>query len=510
MNFSALRNAPTRRQLTLVRARTQPTAVYIARLTGTATFAYLLALLVPAGTARPVLAPLTALLVLQASLFQTIRSGIRKVVSVTTGVLIAVLVSAFVGFSWWLLALLIAAALVLGLVLRLGDDLLEVPISAMLIFASAGMHAAATGRVVDTLVGTAAGLAGGLVFAPVRMQPAREAVGELAGSLAALLDQMAADLGNPVDPARAGDWLARAKDLRGEIERVDDRLRQAAESVRLNPRSLRTPDAMPEAEVALRAGLETLEDAALRLRGLARSVRDSSRIASEASPVRDELTRARLAEVLTSLAVAIRTYGRLVQTMPSGRDSLESELAAQLEQAHQHQDRLADLLEPRTAADDGSTEWPLRGEILSHVDRLRTGLRPVDVTSPRRRVRRRRHVSHDGRGRWNRRDGRDHHDGRDHCDGRDGRDCRTRNVGRLKPRGSQRPLGHRWLGRADACRPDTHEPQDADPDKASRTCGGIFSLEGTLVLSNIRVTGNASAGGMMSAGGGPMAGPTAV
>src|ERR1700752_3552861 len=121
------------KQLMVVRKRTQPAAVYIARLTATATFAYLLALLVPGGTSRPVLAPLTALLVLQASLFQTIRSGIRKVVSVLAGVLVAVAVSGFVGFSWWLLALLIGGSLIVGSVLRLGDDLLEVPISAMLI-----------------------------------------------------------------------------------------------------------------------------------------------------------------------------------------------------------------------------------------------------------------------------------------------------------------------------------------------------------------------------------------
>ena len=160
---------------------TRATAAYITRLTATATFAYLLALLIPAGTSRPVLAPLTALLVLQASTYQTIRSGVKKVLSVTVGVLVAVGVSEFIGFSWWLLALLIAAALLIGRMLRLGDDLLEVPISAMLIFSSVGMHAAATGRVVDTLAGTAAGLIGGLAFAPLRVQPAREAVGGLAG-----------------------------------------------------------------------------------------------------------------------------------------------------------------------------------------------------------------------------------------------------------------------------------------------------------------------------------------
>jgi uncharacterized membrane protein YgaE (UPF0421/DUF939 family) len=62
---------------------TRATAAYVTRLTATATFAYLLALLLPAGTSRPVLAPLTALLVLQASLYQTIRSGAKKVLSVT-------------------------------------------------------------------------------------------------------------------------------------------------------------------------------------------------------------------------------------------------------------------------------------------------------------------------------------------------------------------------------------------------------------------------------------------
>ncbi len=144
--------------------------------------------------------------------------------------------------------------------LRLGDDLLEVPISAMLIFSSVGTHAAATGRVVDTLVGAAAGLAGGLVFAGrPRVQPARSAVGDLAGQVAGLLDRMASDLAayraggrcgwrtlgwkaRPADgrrPARPGrQWLTKARALRDEIERVDDTLREAADSARLNPRAL--------------------------------------------------------------------------------------------------------------------------------------------------------------------------------------------------------------------------------------------------------------------------------
>ena len=382
---------------------TRAAAAYIARLTATATFAYLLALHIPAGTSRPVLAPLTALLVLQASTYQTIRSGVKKVLSVTVGVLVAVGLSEFIGFSWWLLTLLIAAALLIGRTLRLGDDLLEVPISAMLIFSSVGTHAAATGRVVDTLAGTAAGLIGGLAFAPLRVQPAREAVGGLAGRLAELLDRMAADLLADPDADVVTEWLIQSRSLRGEIERVDDVLRAAADSAKLNPRALVAAESLPVTDmtVSLRGGLEALEHAARTVRGLARSVLDSTAIDSSASPVRDACTRKRLADVLAQLGAVIRTYGRLLQAMPAGSEPLESELAAQLAETHQLQDLLAELLEPRAeavpvaAADGGATvsrfgtEWPLRGEILAHVDRLRTGLTANSIPRQRRPQRRR-------------------------------------------------------------------------------------------------------------------------
>jgi hypothetical protein len=269
----------------------------------------------------------------------------------------------------------------------------------MLIFSSVGMHAAATGRVVDTLAGTGAGLIGGLAFAPPRVQPAREAVGGLAGRLAELLDRMAADLLADPDPAVVAGWLSQSRSLRGEIERVDDALRTAADSAKLNPRALVAGEsvAVTDMTVSLRGGLETLEHAALTVRGLARSVLDAAALDSSASPVRDACTRKRLADVLTQLGAVIRTYGSLLQAMPAGSESLESELAAQLAETHQLQDLLAELLAPRAdlflvdAADGGpggaGTEWPLRGEILAHVDRLRTGLTASSIPRQRRQPR---------------------------------------------------------------------------------------------------------------------------
>ena len=366
-------------QLTLVRRRAQPTAVYIFRMTLTAVAAYLLALQLPGASSRSVIAPLTALLVVQATLFHTIRSAIQRVVGVTAGVLAAVAVSAYVPFSWWVLGLLIAGTLALGLVLRLGADTLEVPISAMLIFA-VDSHAAAFSRISETLVGAAAGLAAGLIFAPMRVQPARDAVGDLTRQMADLLTEMAAGLAEVPDPRRAAEWLDRTRALRGEIERLDDALGQAEESVRLNPRRLRVPD--PAA--GLRDGVDTLERAAADLRVLARSVADSARLDSDDSPVRDPEARARLAAVIAELAGAVRAYGQLIEAdpepvnVPAASDTGTEPLAAALEdhltEAQLQQDRLADLL--RTDPAERPDGWALRGEILSHVDRLRSELQP--------------------------------------------------------------------------------------------------------------------------------------
>ena len=384
-NVGAAAKAVARRQaeqLTVVRRRAQPTAVYVARLTATAVFAYLVALQLPGGSPRSVLAPLTALLVVQATLFHTIGTAIRRVAAVTAGVLAAVAVAAYVPFSWWVLGLLVAATLALGIVLRLREEILEVPISAMLIF-SVDSNAAASSRITETLVGAAAGLVAGLVLAPMRVQPAKEAVGDLSRQMADLLGRMAEGLAEAPDPKRAAEWLDRTRALRGEIERVDDALAQAEESVRLNPRRLRAGD--PAA--GLRDGVDTLERAATDMRVLARSVADSARLDSEHSPVKEAETRARLAAVIAELSAAVRAYGQLLEADPVSAafssfaaEPITEALEDHLEEAHRQQDQLADLLSTNPA--DQPEGWQLRGEILAHVDRLRSELESSHLPDP--------------------------------------------------------------------------------------------------------------------------------
>src|SRR5689334_12511948 len=95
-------------------------------------------------TAAPILAPLTAILIVQVTVYQTVAEGLQRVLSVLAGVVVAVALAAVVGLTWWSLGAAVAVTLVIGQILRLGPHTLEVPISAMLVLAVGGAAAPQT------------------------------------------------------------------------------------------------------------------------------------------------------------------------------------------------------------------------------------------------------------------------------------------------------------------------------------------------------------------------------
>ena len=127
---------------TRVRERGRTALLRAMRLTGTAVAAYVAALEI-SSSSKPLLAPLTAMLVVQVTLFSTLHSGWQRVLSVMAGVMLAVGFSAVTGLTWWSLGILIAASIIIGQLLRLGTHLLEVPISAMLVLAVGNVESAA-------------------------------------------------------------------------------------------------------------------------------------------------------------------------------------------------------------------------------------------------------------------------------------------------------------------------------------------------------------------------------
>jgi hypothetical protein len=349
----------------LRRWRAQPTVITITRLVVTSVLAYQLAVWLPGGP-RPLLAPLTALLVLQVTLYQTFRYAWQRVGSVVVGVLVAVLLSHTLGFSWWTLGLAITIALVSGYALRLGDSILEVPISAMLVL-SLSTDVAATERIVETLIGTATGLTAGFIHSPVRVEPAEEAIEELGVTMADLLEDIASGL--DVEPTHdvISEWLARSRTLDQEIHRVDDALDHAEESVRLNPRGM----GLLHSVVVMHERLEALEHCSITIRGLARSLADHVGEIGREPEVQmvERDAHARLVAAIRQMARAIRTYGRMSrEEIATGATHLEETLERQLAAAWEDRAELGERLRVDTA------HWQLHGELLVHLDRLRDEL----------------------------------------------------------------------------------------------------------------------------------------
>jgi hypothetical protein len=354
-----------------IRSRGGATLTRVLRLSGAAVAAYLAALLLLADP-RPVLAPLTALLIVQVTLVGTITDSARRILSVVAGVAIAIVFSAFVGFSWWSLGLLIAASIVLGQALRLGPHLLEVPISAMLVLSVGGSENAALDRVSATVVGAAVGLLVNLIFPPaVQTRTAGAAVEAYAEQLSQLLDRVADEVAHQVTVEQVGHWLEEARELANNMPGVERVVATAEQSRKLNPRAVGATAPEP----GLRSGLEALEHAAVALRALYRSLADQARHHPGAAQLYDEHVREVFAALLRELARAIRDFGSLVcAEAEQASDSDTGKLAVAVDSAQEARAMLTDLLLVDPQADPDS--WQRHGALLAAVDRV---LRELDA-----------------------------------------------------------------------------------------------------------------------------------
>jgi Fusaric acid resistance protein-like len=386
----------------LVRRRGRSAAFRAARLTGASVAAYLTAEGLGLVDPPPLVAALTALLVVQATASSTLSSGVERVLSVVAGVVLAAGFASLVGLTWWSLALLVAASIVVGQMLRLGPNLIEVPISAMLVLSvgyAAGAQAAAFNRVIETLIGAAVGVLVNVAFPPaVRSRYAGQAVQRLAEEIAALLDEAAEALGAGPSGARSatdsgnyfptgtgwftipsvdrssGDggltedatrrWLDDARRLNRHVPRVDRALTHAEESRRLNVRALGSP----ESTRSLRGGLEALELCSVAVRSLFRSLDDWVRAGT---PDSEFVQRARgaWAQLLRDLAAVVRAFGALLRAEVEGHATAqEAALADALDRLRLDRVRHAEALiaDPREHPD----LWELDGTLAALVDRM--------------------------------------------------------------------------------------------------------------------------------------------
>ncbi|WP_405851217.1 aromatic acid exporter family protein [Streptomyces sp. NBC_00090] len=368
------------------RWRRDPFVVQTVRSTAAATLSYVVALQLSAEPA-PLTAPLTALLVVQVTLYSTLKTSLRRVNSVVVGVLIAIAFSALVGLTWWSLALVILASLVVGRFVRVEEFIPEVAISAMLVLGVTQVANTAWDRVLETLIGAVVGLLFNvLLVPPVWVDTAGDSIVDLARRMRQLLLDIGEELTDPyrrpdpergpesaASPAPAERAVARLHEARlldNDVADVDAALRQAEDSLRMNPR---VKEGLLH-RIVLRTGLDTLEICAVVLRVLTRTLTDLAKDRHGAALFREETAEA-LQETVRHLADVLVTFAVLVTSHSSaGSERAEGHLGEELRAARAARDRAAGML--RSEAEDDPGHWQLYGALLAEIDRVLDELDP--------------------------------------------------------------------------------------------------------------------------------------
>lgn len=355
--------------------RLRPATVQISRLTIAAVISFVAANAWSPGTGD-LTAPLTALLVVQASTVGTLQMGLVRVGAVLTGVLVAVGVASALGLSWWSLALVIAASLILAKLLRLGDQSLEAPISSMLILAVSSPELAAEVRIVNTLIGTTIGIAFSLLV-PVAIPNARarETVRGVARSQAALLDEVALGLGSRAPhPDEVTAWFEWTDHIGGDIDEAAAAVQAAEQGRTLNPRALAAATVHPGLKGVLRRLERCLaaERTLLTVIGTEMPAREG---ASE-SATGAELRRV-FAMILDDLANALRAFADLVDAEFSNNpEHTDEALNRTLDIVAEMRAVLTELRFLDVAPADDTDAWMLQGPVLAAVEEL---LRQLDL-----------------------------------------------------------------------------------------------------------------------------------
>ncbi|MEU3027381.1 FUSC family protein [Streptomyces incarnatus] len=350
--------------LRLAKRRREPVVVQTLRSATAATIAYVIALRLSPEPA-PLTSPLTALLVVQVTFYATLTNGIRRVNAVVAGVLVAIAFSVLVGLTWWSLALLIVASLAVGHLVRVDEYVAEVAISAMLVLGVTTVGFTAWARIVETLIGAVVGTACNLLLPPpVWVDKAGESIEDLARRVRQLMLRMGEEAADRIPWERAAERLHEARRLDQYIAEVDASLRQAEDSLRLNPR---VKEGLLH-RVVLRTGLDTLEICTVVLRVLARSFTDLAK-ARESDHLFPPHVGATVEELLSEIGDAVVSFAVLVTAhLSADAESAESRLTAELHTAAGTRDRLAEQLREEIRADWAN--WQLLGAVLTETTRI--------------------------------------------------------------------------------------------------------------------------------------------
>ncbi len=338
------------------------------------------------GVPTPYLAPLTALLVMQITIADSIGTATQRIFGIVLGVALALAVGGIIGVNGPSIALLVLLALMLGSAVHLGPQgIPQVAISALLIVAvgSAPTLELAYARIVETVVGAAIGIAVNALLAPPSHLPeARAAVTLHADALADVLDRLAAAIGAGITDDEADAVLAEARATDGLLRAAEAAVGRTEAALRFNVWRRRE---RPETE-RLALALRTLERVAMQARGIVRTIDDAVAQDAPGTPswLAPRAPGGGLGAAIAEVAGLVRLFPAAVGVGDGDRDA---SFALRADEAARTRSAVAASREAAEVCREPD-EWVRLGSVLADLDRIRRELAgavdspPMDAPLP--------------------------------------------------------------------------------------------------------------------------------
>jgi uncharacterized membrane protein YgaE (UPF0421/DUF939 family) len=318
----------------------------------------------------PVLASLTAVVVVQVSIRGSLLTAVQRSAAVVLGVLVALAIGHALDLNAITVALLVAVSLgVAELVLRLPRAAArQVPVSVLVVLSTVSLSPQSSSwhRATDTVLGAMVGVVVSFALPASTVVEARLAVERLAAGITSVLEAMGSGLQEPWSTAQTEDWRRTARTVRERL--VGDAVAavdSSSESVRWNVRDRLHTEAVGRYEAAM----PRLERAAIGVSVIARGLDDHARLTGTMhAPMRS------MGELFNSLAAAIDVLAGDIRNGTSDR------LAPALERVRQCRERCVQAASRRAraaleAADaedfqQVEGEWLSYAALLVQVDRI--------------------------------------------------------------------------------------------------------------------------------------------
>ncbi|GAA2456619.1 FUSC family protein [Streptomyces macrosporus] len=320
------------------------------------------------------MAPWVAVVLVQATVYRSVRQGLHQTLAITAGTALAAALVIPFGHPVLMMAVVLPLATLMSNWPRFGDQGVYASTAALFTLVPGETTLdSAVSRVLAALLGTAVGIAvNALILPPVYLRSTHEAVDGVVREAREVVAEIADGLDEPWEYDRVRGWYERAYRLPRLIRGVHSALGWSRESLRLNPDRRRRAE-LARMDAAYAETLSTLENISNRLIGLTRTLVEAAADDDETPRPSHAVTRP-YAGFLRQVADALDAYGRVVAD--GAPEAARRELREAVDAARATQDRLRAELPRHAGADPGRVA--VFGTLLAEARRLTNSLLPAD------------------------------------------------------------------------------------------------------------------------------------